>query len=101
MEGKRYEAESIRCMAVLNSRLEDREWLVGDAYSIADIINFPWALITKAMDLPLADYPHLARWRQAVKERPAVQRGVALGKQDRRQKPPTEEERKILFGQKR
>ena len=98
---KRYEAESIRCMAVLNSRLEDREWLVGDAYSIADIINFPWALITKAMDLPLADYPHLARWRQAVKERPAVQRGVALGKQDRRQKPPTEEERKILFGQKR
>ena len=42
----------------------------------------------------------LVRWRQAVKSRPAVQRGVALGKQDRRQSPPTDEERRILFGQK-
>lgn len=97
---KRYEAESIRCMAVLNKHLEHREWIVGDAYSIADMINFPWVLITKAMDLPLADYPHLARWRQAVKERPAVQRGVSLGKEDRRKKPPTQAERNILFGQK-
>ncbi|MEP1207007.1 MAG: glutathione binding-like protein [Rhizobiaceae bacterium] len=97
---KRYEAESMRCLSVLDKRLEGRDWLVGDAYSIADMICFPWALIAKAMDLPLDDYPHLTRWRQAVKERPAVQRGVALGKQDRRQKPPTEEERKILFGQK-
>ena len=97
---KRYEAESMRCLSVLNKRLEGRDWLVGDDYSIADMICFPWALIAKAMDLPLDDYPDLVRWRQAVKERPAVQRGVALGKEDRRQKPPTEEERKILFGQK-
>ena len=97
---KRYEAESMRCLSVLDKRLEGRDWLVGDAYSIADMICFPWALIAKAMDLPLDDYPNLTRWRQAVKERPAVQRGVALGKQDRRQKPPTEEESKILFGQK-
>ena len=97
---KRYEAESIRCLSVLNKRLENRNWIVGDSYSIADIINFPWVLIAKAMQLPLDDFPHLARWRQTVKERPAVQRGVALGKDNRRQKPPTEEERKILFGQK-
>ncbi|MEP0943248.1 MAG: glutathione binding-like protein [Rhizobiaceae bacterium] len=97
---KRYEAESMRCLAVLNTRLEGRDWLVGDAYSIADMINFPWVLIAKAMQLPLDDFPHLARWRQAVKERPAVQRGVGLGKDNRRQSPPTDEERKILFGQK-
>ena len=97
---KRYEAESIRCMSVLNKRLEDREWIIGSEYSIADMINFPWVLITKAMQLPLDDFPHLARWRQAVKERPAVQRGVALGKDSRRQRPPTDEERKILFNQK-
>lgn len=97
---KRYEAESMRCLSVLNTRLEGRDWIVGDAYSIADMINFPWVLIAKAMQLPLDDYPHLARWRQAVKERPAVQRGVALGKDNRRQRPPTDEERKILFGQK-
>ena len=98
---KRYEAESMRCLSVLDKRLDGRDWLVGDAYSIADMICFPWALIAKAMQLPLDDFPNLVRWRQAVKERPAVQRGVALGKQDRRQKPPTEEERKILFGQKK
>ncbi|NRB33068.1 MAG: glutathione S-transferase N-terminal domain-containing protein [Rhizobiaceae bacterium] len=97
---KRYEAESMRCLSVLNTRLEGRDWIVGDAYSIADMINFPWVLIAKAMQLPLDDYPHLVRWRQAVKERPAVQRGVALGKDNRRQRPPTDEERKILFGQK-
>ena len=97
---KRYEAESMRCLSVLNTRLEGRDWIVGDAYSIADMINFPWVLIAKAMQLPLDDYPDLVRWRQAVKERPAVQRGVALGKDNRRQKPPTEEERKILFNQK-
>ena len=97
---KRYEAESIRCMSVLNKRLEDRQWIVGSEYSIADMINFPWVLIAKAMQLPLDDFPHLARWRKAVKERPAVQRGVALGKNSRRQRPPTDEERKILFNQK-
>lgn len=96
---KRYEAESMRCLSVLNKRLEAREWIVGDDYTIADMICFPWALIAKAMQLPLDDLPHLAAWRQRVKERPAVQRGVALGKDDRRQRPPTEEERKILFNQ--
>lgn len=97
---KRYEAESMRCLSVLNKRLDGREWIVGGGYSIADMICFPWVLIAKAMQLSLDDYPHLTRWRQAVKERPAVQRGVALGKQDRRQKPPTQEERDILFNQK-
>ena len=97
---KRYEAESMRCLSVLNKRLKDREWMVGDSYSIADIICFPWVLIAKAMQLPLDDYPDLVRWRAAVKERPAVQRGVALGKDSRRQRPPTKEEREILFNQK-
>ncbi len=98
--GKRYETESMRCLSVLDKRLEGRDWLVGDAYSIADMICFPWALIAKAMQLPLDDYPNLTRWRQAVKERPAVQRGVSLGKESRRQKPPSDKEREILFGQK-
>lgn len=97
---QRYEAESMRCLKVLDNRLKDREWIVGKDYSIADMICFPWVLIAKAMELPLTDYPHLARWRQTVKERQAVQRGVALGKDNRRQRPPTEDERKILFGQK-
>jgi GST-like protein len=39
------------------------------------------------------------RWRTVVKDRPAVQRGVDLGKEFRRTAPPTEDERKVLFGQ--
>jgi GST-like protein len=34
-----------------------------------------------------------------MKSRPAVQRGVDLGKELRRSAPPTDEERKILFNQ--
>ena len=41
----------------------------------------------------------MTRWRAAVKERPAVRRGVDLGKEYRRSGPPTEEERRVLFGQ--
>jgi GST-like protein len=41
----------------------------------------------------------VARWRDAIKQRSAVQRGVDLGKEWRRRAPPSEEERKILFNQ--
>ena len=97
---KRYEAESMRCLKVLDTRLEGRDWIVGDDYSIADMICWPWVLIAKAMQLSLDEFPNLTRWRAVVKERPAVQAGVALGKDSRRQRPPTDEERKILFGHK-
>lgn len=97
---ERYKRETIRCLGVLERRLEGRDYIVGD-YSIADMINWPWVLITKAMNLPLEEYPNVAAWRARVKDRPAVQRGVALGKADRPpQKPHSEEARKILFEQK-
>jgi len=45
------------------------------------------------------NFPNVARWRAAVRDRPAVQRGVDLGKEWRRAAPPSDEERKILFNQ--
>ncbi len=95
---QRYVKEYQRCLGVLEQRLDDRDYLVGD-YSIVDMISWPWVLIAKAMDISLEPYPNVVRWRQAVKERPAVQRGVALGKEFRRAAPPSDEERKILFNQ--
>lgn len=95
---QRYVKEYQRCLGVLENRLDDRDYLVGD-YSIVDMISWPWVLIAKAMDISLEPYPNVVRWRQAVKERPAVQRGVALGKEFRRSAPPSDEERKILFNQ--
>jgi GST-like protein len=95
---QRYRGEYNRCIGVLENRLRDTEFVVGD-YSIVDMICWPWVLIAKAIEISLEPYPNVIRWRQAVKERPAVQRGVDLGKELRRRAPPTDEERKILFNQ--
>ena len=95
---KRYADEYNRCLGVLDRRLDGREFILGE-YSIADMISFPWVLISKPLGQPLDEFPHVARWREAVKSRPAVQRGVDLGKELRRSAPPTEAERAILFNQ--
>ena len=96
---RRYRNEYHRCLGVLERRLERREYVLGDDYTIADMICWPWVLIAKAMGQPLDEFPSVTRWRAAVKERPAVRRGVDLGKEFRRSGPPTEEERRVLFGQ--
>ena len=51
------------------------------------------------MGQPLTEFPNVARWRNAVKQRPAVQAGVDLLKDLRRSGSPSEEERNILFNQ--
>lgn len=97
---ERYAGEYARCLAVLDRRLEGRGYIVDD-YSIADMCAWPWVLIAKAMGQDLDAFPNVARWRQAVKERPAVQRAVDLGKEHRRAEGegPSEAERKLLFRQ--
>ncbi len=96
---KRYAEEYNRCLGVLERRLEDRTYILGEAYGIADMAAWPWVLIAKPLGQPLDDFPNVARWRQAIKERPAVQRAVDLGKDLRRQGPPSEAERQVMFGQ--
>ncbi len=96
---ERYGNEANRCIGVLERRLEGREWLVGEEYSIADMICFPWVLIARPLQMSLEEFPNVARWRKAVKDRPAVQRGVDAGKEFRQQGPPSDEVRKILFQQ--
>jgi GST-like protein len=95
---KRYADEYNRCLGVLERRLADREFILGE-YSIADMASWPWVLIAKPLGQPLNGFPNVARWREAVKQRPAVQRGVDLGKELRRSAPPTEAERRVLFNQ--
>ncbi|TQV68070.1 glutathione S-transferase family protein [Denitrobaculum tricleocarpae] len=95
----RYANEYDRCLGVLERQLEGRSFILGEDYSIADMINWPWVLIAKPLTRDLSGFPNVTRWRKAVKERPAVQRAVDLGKEFRRSAPPNEEERKILFSQ--
>ena len=50
---RRYRGEYHRCLGVLERRLAERTYLVGETYTIADIVNWPWVLIAKAMGQPL------------------------------------------------
>jgi GST-like protein len=56
-------------------------------------------LIAKPLGQPLDAFANVARWRATIKARPAVQRGVDLGKELRRHAPPSEAERRVLFNQ--
>ncbi|MBW9105687.1 glutathione S-transferase C-terminal domain-containing protein [Paraburkholderia phenoliruptrix] len=77
----RYVAESKRLLGVLEQRLEGREWLLGDQYSIADIAIFPWVRnligFYEAGDLVgIQDFPNVRRALTAFVARPAVVRGL-------------------------
>ena len=95
----RYANEYDRCLGVLDRRLADREYILGEDYSIADIICWPWVLIAKPLGASLEPFAHLSRWRNQVKDRPAVRRGVDLGKEHRPSGGHTEAERRVLFNQ--
>jgi len=78
----RYAMEVKRQLDVLNRNLADREFLIGDAYTIADMATYPWygALVLHniygaAEFLDVASYTHVVRWAKAIEARPAVARG--------------------------
>ncbi len=71
----RYQGESKRLFRVLDGQLKDHEYLAGD-YSIADIANWAWVRTHRWSGVDMDDLPHLKRWRDAIRARPAVQRGI-------------------------
>lgn len=95
----RYVRETGRLYAVLNKRLADREFITGD-YSIADIASYPWVL-PERQGQNIDEFPHLKRWKAAIRERPATERALAIAKQinPAPSVAHTEAEKKILFGQ--
>jgi GSH-dependent disulfide-bond oxidoreductase len=79
----RYIAESRRLLGVLERRLDDRQWIMGDAYSIADIATFPWVRnligFYGAGDLVgFNDFPNVARVLEQFVARSAVARGLTI-----------------------
>ncbi len=95
----RYANEYDRCLGVLERRLSDREYILGDDYSIVDMIAWPWVLIARPLGISLEKFPEVSRWRKSIKDRPTVQKAVDLGKDYRRSGPPSDDERRILFNQ--
>ncbi len=74
---ERYQRESRRLLEVLNRRLNETEYLAGD-YSIADIANFAWVRTYEWSGLTLDGLDALQRWHDAIRARPAVERGLAI-----------------------
>lgn len=92
----RYTGEATKIYAVLNDALKSAEFLCGE-YSIADMCIFPWTMFYKRQGQKKEDYPHFARWFDAIKARPAVKRAIDVGK-DLRSEGLTEQQRQNVFG---
>lgn len=80
---ERYKTETKRLLKVLDTRLESREYLVGDAYSIADIATMPWvngvSAFYKADEaLELASFKNVQAWKDRILARPATARGMKV-----------------------
>ncbi|SPO37789.1 related to glutathione s-transferase [Pseudozyma flocculosa] len=79
---KRYHDETVRLYSVLESRLEGRDWLVGDGkgkYTLADMLTFPWAFWYRFAGLRNDEVgPNVKRWIQNNLDRPAVQKGLRV-----------------------
>jgi GST-like protein len=93
----RYSNEAKRLYGVLDKQLSKTAYLAGDEYTIADIASFPWTRSWKNQGIELSDYPNVQRWFDAISERPAVQRGVAV-LADKRKALTDDKARDILFG---
>ena len=96
----RYRNEVNRLYGVLNRRLADRSYVAGE-YSIADMAIYPWIVPYERQGQKLEDFPHVKRWLESVRSRPAVARAYAKAKEINPSQAGirTAEERAILFGQ--
>ncbi|MDH3337648.1 MAG: glutathione S-transferase N-terminal domain-containing protein [Gammaproteobacteria bacterium] len=94
----RYANEYDRLLAVMDVRLRDRDFLAGD-YSIADMAAFPWVLPYKRLGNDLDRFANLRRWFDALKQRPAVRRGIDLGKDWRQIETRSDKAHSVMFGQ--
>jgi GST-like protein len=94
----RYAGEYDRNLAVLERRLADRDYILG-AYSIADMIAFPWAFIARPLGRSLDDFPHVAAWRGRIKDRPAVRRAIDLHKDRQNRGEQNASNNPLLFNQ--
>lgn len=101
---RRFTDEANRPYGVLNNRLYDRRYLAGDDYTIADMIAYPRTVNWQGQGQDVNEFKYFNRWFEEIGARPAVQRGLAVGKDwsmDASKLPPEEQARirKLLYNQ--
>jgi len=98
---ERYTNEANRLLQVLDTHLKGRDFIAGDAYSIADMATYPWIGVYDKAPIDMTPYPDVQRWHAAIKARPATTRAYAKAAEVNPDagKAMSDEEKKLLFGQ--
>lgn len=73
---ERYYNEIRRVSGVMDRVLKDKEYLVGNKWSYADLAFIPWFLVVDFLGISLAEYPHLQAWLSRQKAKPSVARAL-------------------------
>lgn len=95
---ERFRNETARLYQVLDNQLAKQDYIAGE-YSIADMAAWPWVFRHDWQEQKLADFPNVKRWFETVGERPAVQKGAAVGRDWMDfSKQMSDGDRKRLFG---
>ncbi len=76
---RRFTDEVNRLYGVMNNRLYDQRYLVGDEYTIADMISYPWTVNWEGQGQQIDEFVYFKRWFEELGARPGVQRGMAAG----------------------
>ncbi len=98
---ERYTNEANRLLQVLDTHLKGRDFIAGDAYSIADMAAYPWIGVYDKAPIDMTPYPEVQRWHASIKARPATERAYAKARDVNPDagKAMSDEEKKLLFGQ--
>lgn len=95
---ERYVNETHRLYGVLDKRLQEREFIVGTDYSIADMATYPWMMGYETKQIDIGEFAHVKRWLDAIAAREATRRAYAVG-ENYKGDTGSDEARKHLFGQ--
>ena len=97
----RYTNEAKRIYNVIDKQLSRTPYIAGD-YSIADIAIYPWLVPHNMQGQNLDDFPHLKKWYEGLRARPAVQAGFAVMSEQLKNRAPTQDKKAwdTLFGAK-
>jgi GSH-dependent disulfide-bond oxidoreductase len=97
----RYTNETARLYRVMDKRLSEVEYFIGEEYTIVDMAIYPWIVPYERQGQKMEDFLSLKRWYEVVGARPAVQRALEVGKELRLSPEEMDEKsRETLFGNK-
>lgn len=97
----RYLNETHRLYGVLNKRLQGRDYVAAGQYTIADMAIIGWAQGWERQGMDLEEFPNVKAWKARLEARPAVQRGLAVGREEREklQLADNKDAQNVLFNQ--